>query len=88
MKIVGAVEYCTEYIDEVPIELFPSLFALLQGGGIVKNDGDCIGLFSVYKFVRRWNEKLFHPADVPWDAKPTVAVAEVEDTLPNALQLR
>ena len=51
MKIVGAVEYCTEYIDEVPIELFPSLFALLQGGGIVKNNGDykacsrCISLF-------------------------------------------
>ena len=58
-KFIGAIHYCTEYIDDVPIELFPRVFALLQGGGIVNDEPLFNGLFTVYTFVCQWNGRLF-----------------------------
>lgn len=75
MKIVGAVEYCTEYIDEVPIELFPSLVSLLQGGGVVKIMVIALACSRCISLFVGGMRNCFTQADLPWDTKPTVAVA-------------
>jgi hypothetical protein len=86
VKVGAAIDYCIEYIEEVPIELFPRLCALVQGGSIVEDDDELNTLHKVFVFIRRWNERLFTPSS-PAQPGPSAGVnVEMSNEL-NFLQL-
>jgi hypothetical protein len=82
VKVIAAIDYCREYIEEVPIELFSRLCTLLQGRRVAEDDDELNTFNKVFVFIRRWNEILFNASS----AAQTELNAAVDVEMSNALK--